>query len=667
MTFWKFHGAKGNFNARGHEINCSERKMMEIQSNFEAAQRDQRLSRAAQLQSKWLEASERERQAHIYNRQLLQDFHRAQDTIDDLVARTAAMNTIRVEYEKYLRQYLPKWEQKLKEKRLSVQRKRVELHLKECAKRMEDEEIEVQCSLSAGSSIHSEMKQEVYIQRKPGAAKKVKPQKRMQNIQNGLHTPHLPSTWLTELKKGKATLDGAHASSLPCGNLSEHQGYPWTGRTGSVSSGMELNPYPSWPEGLQMFNPLVWGTMDMPQQSVEGSEVMLDGECGGDVRAYVRPPFIRSQGPQQKRSNKKGSYELDTKPVQLSGPHGESFEGSSNSLEDKRKKKTRLVGARGPTSSEGKENVFQHSSAESQTSRQQKNKGEEVLLSTTAEENSSKPHEKEQKNRGNGCHGSPARTSAKKSQSKQPRSVMADSTGDEQEEETEEEESERSPDIPEAVGQGSGEDKANSETDKESTEEEKGGENVSGEGEESDEGTEDEEVSAETMGPSKKITGDKLSGENKTTGKSQQHSTTEIDTEEEEDEDDEGEVEEKQEPNGKLPDSDLDLKGEDEEEEGLYDQEIEDDEDEDEVIIDKYSRAAGHSNNFSKCHSGDDDDEEDDIEDILAPQNNMSTEKKKIPKVTVSAKDSDAESEDGPLKATDATTASDDDSDHFYD
>ena len=46
--------------------------------------------------------SERERQAHIYNRQLLQDFNRAQDTINDLMARTTAMNTLRVNAQRAL-------------------------------------------------------------------------------------------------------------------------------------------------------------------------------------------------------------------------------------------------------------------------------------------------------------------------------------------------------------------------------------------------------------------------------------------------------------------------------------------------------------------------------------------------------------------------------------
>lgn len=53
-------------------------------------------NRAAWLQGRWLEISEQERRAQIHNQKLLQDFQRAQDTLDDMLARTEAMNNIRV-------------------------------------------------------------------------------------------------------------------------------------------------------------------------------------------------------------------------------------------------------------------------------------------------------------------------------------------------------------------------------------------------------------------------------------------------------------------------------------------------------------------------------------------------------------------------------------------
>lgn len=95
------------------------------------------------------ELSERECRARNQNQKLLQDFQKAQNTLSDLVACTEAMNNIRVsqlknllllfkyilfaglfqpstfkqmEYERYLEENYPKWQQKLQEK-TSEQRK----------------------------------------------------------------------------------------------------------------------------------------------------------------------------------------------------------------------------------------------------------------------------------------------------------------------------------------------------------------------------------------------------------------------------------------------------------------------------------------------------------------------------------------------------------------
>jgi len=49
-----------------------------------------------QLQQRWLELKERECIAQQHNRQLLQQFEKAQDTLKEMLARNAAMKTIRV-------------------------------------------------------------------------------------------------------------------------------------------------------------------------------------------------------------------------------------------------------------------------------------------------------------------------------------------------------------------------------------------------------------------------------------------------------------------------------------------------------------------------------------------------------------------------------------------
>ncbi|RXN11040.1 glutamic acid-rich -like isoform X1 [Labeo rohita] len=67
-------------------------------------------SKAAWLQGRWLEISEQERRAQIHNQKLLQDFQRAQDTLNDMVARTEAMNTIR-QIKQHLKSYIQQMEE----------------------------------------------------------------------------------------------------------------------------------------------------------------------------------------------------------------------------------------------------------------------------------------------------------------------------------------------------------------------------------------------------------------------------------------------------------------------------------------------------------------------------------------------------------------------------
>ncbi|XP_026991659.2 glutamic acid-rich protein isoform X2 [Tachysurus fulvidraco] len=97
------------------------------------------VSMVTQLQNELQELSERERRARHHNQKLLQDFQRAQNTLSDLVARTEAMNTIRMEYERFLEENFPKWQQKLQEKRLSEQQMMIEQHLKACTLRTDEE------------------------------------------------------------------------------------------------------------------------------------------------------------------------------------------------------------------------------------------------------------------------------------------------------------------------------------------------------------------------------------------------------------------------------------------------------------------------------------------------------------------------------------------------
>lgn len=55
------------------------------------------------LQRRWQELQDRERIAQQHNRQLLQQFEKAQNALEDMMARNAAMKTIRVQTHTHLK------------------------------------------------------------------------------------------------------------------------------------------------------------------------------------------------------------------------------------------------------------------------------------------------------------------------------------------------------------------------------------------------------------------------------------------------------------------------------------------------------------------------------------------------------------------------------------
>ncbi|XP_061642913.1 protein starmaker-like isoform X2 [Phyllopteryx taeniolatus] len=86
-------------------------------------------SRMMRLQQRCQELKNRESAARHHNQQLLQQFNRAQDTLREMMATTAAMKTIRMEYELFL-ESSPYRQKQLKEKAQIHHRKRMEEYLK---------------------------------------------------------------------------------------------------------------------------------------------------------------------------------------------------------------------------------------------------------------------------------------------------------------------------------------------------------------------------------------------------------------------------------------------------------------------------------------------------------------------------------------------------------
>ncbi|XP_029599535.1 misshapen-like kinase 1 [Salmo trutta] len=243
MSTWYMDGAEDNrgvYTKQGAEgLLQSERRRIKLQSDLVTLQRDQRLSRAVRLQSRWQELSERERQAQQQNRQLLQEFDRAQDTLRDMVTRTATMNTIKVEYERYLEENFPRWQQQLKQKTRSAQRKRMEQHLKECLRSMEEDRAEERGSrppIGAQPPLSP-----CYVQQLQNAA--AHQEHHNQNghqdyIQNGHHHPSIPSvqsSWLIHARSQWVDSQTRMHSKLQQRDMTHHPAHPSTPMTLSPS------------------------------------------------------------------------------------------------------------------------------------------------------------------------------------------------------------------------------------------------------------------------------------------------------------------------------------------------------------------------------------------------------------------------------------------------
>ncbi|XP_061691607.1 otolith matrix protein OMM-64-like isoform X2 [Syngnathoides biaculeatus] len=95
-------------------------------------------SRMMGLQQRWQELKNRESAARHHNQQLLQQFNRAQDTLREMMATTAAMKTIRMEYELFLEGSYPYRQKQVKEKAQLYHRKRIEDYSKMCLNREEE-------------------------------------------------------------------------------------------------------------------------------------------------------------------------------------------------------------------------------------------------------------------------------------------------------------------------------------------------------------------------------------------------------------------------------------------------------------------------------------------------------------------------------------------------
>ncbi|XP_050983928.1 glutamic acid-rich protein isoform X2 [Labeo rohita] len=330
---------------------------MQLQNDLQSHQRNHRLSKAAWLQGRWLEISEQERRAQIHNQKLLQDFQRAQDTLNDMVARTEAMNTIRVQYEQYLEESFPRWQQRLKDIRVS-ESKQIKQHLKSYIQQMEE-----------GKGIKAEHRSDFRGHRlssnspEPPQPSHTMPNTHQtakdikQNAERCNHHPYVPPTWLSgsqpfisglpqnNFPKDYKNLQNIQALNHPLPpyySLPGHQSHSpvqqkppsvdhlWAGITPTA----HFTPAgASWPR-LPVLNPMAWGMMDVPDPSEERIQCS-ETDKEKVTKETLKPNEESCQRPKHRRNVKESdrSCELDCRPVRLSTNHEESSEGCAVSSE----------------------------------------------------------------------------------------------------------------------------------------------------------------------------------------------------------------------------------------------------------------------------------------------------------------------------------------------
>ncbi|KAG1954430.1 hypothetical protein F2P79_008748 [Pimephales promelas] len=340
-------------------IQHNQQRRMQLQSDFQSQQRKNRLSRAAWLQGRWVEISEQERRAQIHNQKLLQDFQRAQDTLNDMLAHTEAMNNIRVQYEQYLEANFTQWQKRLKDIRVAEKSQRVQQHSMSFIQQMEEDEGMKTAHRSdfRGHPLSSNSpnpSQTSHTIKNTQTAKDIEQNVERCNLENG-HHPYFPSTWLTgsqpfisglpqnNIPKDYKNLQNFQALkyplppyySLPGDSL--HQSHSpvqqkppsvdnlWAGtRPGFVPSAHFTPAGASLPR-FPVLSPMMWGMMDVPdpcEESIHHKEKVTKETVHPNEESCERLKR-RKNGKENDRS------ELDCRPVRLSIDKEESSEGSA--------------------------------------------------------------------------------------------------------------------------------------------------------------------------------------------------------------------------------------------------------------------------------------------------------------------------------------------------
>ncbi|XP_037318028.2 ABC transporter F family member 4-like [Pungitius pungitius] len=302
----------------------------------------------------------RELTAQQNNRLLLRQFEEAQDTVIEMLTQTAAMKTIRTEYERYLEESAPRWQQQLKEKTQVAQTKKMGEHLRPCVKNTEERETASSAEpplLPQGSTTMTQ-----HITAPP---EHYSPNCHLDYNQDG--SPHLcyaKSSWQNRLQSqtDRFPIRGPHqprgSSCVPPAFLPPHifphhhslqhnlpssspgDGHPGPGPNPPGSVALQPEYLRSWvagPAGTPSARDALWSQLCTEQTPPEMGMAQAVGEECDPSRA----PSSKTETSGGGRSSHL-SQELDSKPVRLSGSLMESSESSrepSRASMKKRKKR----------------------------------------------------------------------------------------------------------------------------------------------------------------------------------------------------------------------------------------------------------------------------------------------------------------------------------------
>ncbi|XP_063352556.1 17S U2 SnRNP complex component HTATSF1 isoform X2 [Pelmatolapia mariae] len=292
-------------------LNCSEKNTFTKERQFCGNKR------VMHLQQRWQELKEREYTAQQQNRQLLQQFEKAQDTLKEMLARNAAMKMIRMEYERYLEENSPRWQQQLKEKRQAAQKKKMDDYLKSCLKNTDV------MKSSAGPPTEPQ--------------KTATPQGYSDyNQDDSSHLPHTQSSWLSRSQSQIARFPTRVPPIIPHpyplyypASAPGQYHHPWHRQ--DLQGRASLQPDYPWYQpagatGTPSYSEALWGQLYMaePLRDSRVSQTVGEDDKMSRVLSSQRERSVRS-------SSSRSSLELDVKPVRLSSSHSESSESGKDS------------------------------------------------------------------------------------------------------------------------------------------------------------------------------------------------------------------------------------------------------------------------------------------------------------------------------------------------